>query len=161
MLDCLHVLAALLQGLFELAVIVHDIVHVRDAREDLRHAVRLKNEGEIRVAVVFLHGADALAQQRRLLGLRGGRRGKLLFLAVDKLLINGDLLFNERDRLPVERDLLIKRRFAEHDQRLVLRKPLYDLLLFHELLFKLRTFFRQPLEIGLVHGVRRKNGDDE
>ena len=25
----------------------------------------------------------------------------------------------------------------------------------------LRTFFRQPLEIGLVHGVRRKYGDDE
>ena len=60
-LDRLHVLAALLQGLFELAVIVHDIVYVRDAREDLRHAVRLKNKGEIRVAVVFLHGADAFA----------------------------------------------------------------------------------------------------
>ena len=74
-LNRLHVLAALLQGLFELAVIVHDIVYVRDAREDLRHAVRLKNKGEIQVAVVFLHGADAFAQQRRLLGLRGGRRG--------------------------------------------------------------------------------------
>ena len=76
-------------------------------REDLRHAVRLKNKGEIRVAVVFLHGADAFAQQRRLLGLRGGRRGELLFLAVNEFLINGDLLFNERDRLPVKRDLLI------------------------------------------------------
>ena len=138
---------------------MHDVVHICGACKNFRNTVRVKNKSEVRVAAIFFHGADALAQKRCLFGFRGGRRGQFFFLAVDKLLIHGDLLFNERDRLTVERDLLIERRFSVYDQRLIIGKILYDLLLLRKLFFKLRSLFRQSFKVGLIDGVRRKDGD--
>ena len=46
-LDRFNILAAFLQGLFKLAIVMHDVVHVCGARKDLRNAVRVKNESEV------------------------------------------------------------------------------------------------------------------